>query len=116
MCHPFRFAWRGPIVSAICLAIFLPLSVKAQPNAGSAQTPTANDSAIRIAAEVAGPGTPLKHFWSKVAGAGRANEGLRATYYCQPVGTHPRRTEVLLARARDIVERFPSSRPPQPAP
>jgi xylan 1,4-beta-xylosidase len=67
-------------VSAICLAIFLPLSVKAQPNAGSAQTPTANDSAIRIAADVAGPGTPLKHFWRQGAGAGRANEGLRATW------------------------------------
>jgi sirohydrochlorin cobaltochelatase len=36
-------------------------------------------------------------------------------YYCEPVGTHPGITEVLLARARDIVEKFPFPRAPQPA-
>jgi sirohydrochlorin cobaltochelatase len=35
--------------------------------------------------------------------------------YCKPVGTHPRMTEVLLARARDIVEKFPFPRAPKPA-
>lgn len=30
-------------------------------------------------------------------------------YYCGPVGTHDSMTDVLLARARDIVERFPST-------
>jgi xylan 1,4-beta-xylosidase len=80
MGHQFRFARRGSILSAICLAVFLPFSVIAQSGAGSAQTPGARDSAIRIAAEATAQGTPLKHFWSKVAGAGRANEGLRATW------------------------------------
>jgi xylan 1,4-beta-xylosidase len=36
--------------------------------------------AIRISADAHAPGQPLVHFWSKVVGAGRANEGLRATW------------------------------------
>src|SRR5208283_5336566 len=43
-----------------------------------AQSPS--DGAIRIFADSAAPGQPLVHFWSKVVGAGRANEGLRATW------------------------------------
>jgi sirohydrochlorin cobaltochelatase len=35
--------------------------------------------------------------------------------YCQPVGTHPAMTEVILARAREVVEKFPFPRPPKPA-
>ena len=35
-------------------------------------------------------------------------------HYCRPVGTHPRMTEVLLARARDIVEKYPFPRAPKP--
>jgi sirohydrochlorin cobaltochelatase len=35
-------------------------------------------------------------------------------HYCSPVGTHPSMTEVLLARARDIVEKFPFPRAPKP--
>jgi xylan 1,4-beta-xylosidase len=42
----------------------------------SAATPPA----IHIEAQAKAPGTPLVHFWSKVVGAGRANEGLRATW------------------------------------
>ena len=38
------------------------------------------ETAIHLKADVAGPGKPLVHFWSKVVGAGRANEGLRATW------------------------------------
>jgi sirohydrochlorin cobaltochelatase len=34
--------------------------------------------------------------------------------YCQPVGTHDCMTGVLLARAREIVERFPFPRAPRP--
>jgi sirohydrochlorin cobaltochelatase len=41
--------------------------------------------------------------------------GGQTLYYCEPVGTHPRMTEVLLARAKDIVERFPFPRAPHPA-
>jgi sirohydrochlorin cobaltochelatase len=36
-------------------------------------------------------------------------------HYCGPVGTHPSMTAVLLARAADIVEKFPFPRAPKPA-
>jgi len=39
--------------------------------------------------------------------------GGQMLYYCKPLGTHDRMTEVLLARAHDIVERFPGPRPPK---
>src|SRR3981189_2983554 len=35
---------------------------------------------IRISANAQQDGVPLVHFWSKVVGAGRANEALRATW------------------------------------
>ena len=35
--------------------------------------------------------------------------------YCQPVGTHPAMTDVILSRAREVVEKFPFPRPPKPA-
>ena len=35
---------------------------------------------ITLAADAHSQGQPLVHFWSKVVGAGRANEGLRATW------------------------------------
>jgi len=41
--------------------------------------------------------------------------GGQTFFYCDPVGTHPSMTEVLLARARDIVEKFPFPRAPKPA-
>jgi xylan 1,4-beta-xylosidase len=37
-------------------------------------------TAIHLTADAKGEGKPLVHFWSKVVGAGRANEGLRATW------------------------------------
>ncbi|MGD1085781.1 MAG: CbiX/SirB N-terminal domain-containing protein [Verrucomicrobiota bacterium] len=40
--------------------------------------------------------------------------GAQTLHYCAPVGTHPSMTEVLLARARDIVEKFPFPRAPRP--
>lgn len=40
--------------------------------------------------------------------------GGQTLHYCRPVGTHPGMTEVLLARARDIVEKFPFPRAPRP--
>src|ERR1700733_6559663 len=36
--------------------------------------------AIRLSANAQQEGKPLVHFWSKVVGAGRANEALRATW------------------------------------
>jgi sirohydrochlorin cobaltochelatase len=41
--------------------------------------------------------------------------GGQTFHYCGPVGTHPSMTEVLLARARDIVEKFPFPRAPKPS-
>jgi len=41
--------------------------------------------------------------------------GSQTLHYCGPVGTHPSMTEVLLARARDIVEKFPFPRAPKPS-
>jgi sirohydrochlorin cobaltochelatase len=43
----------------------------------------------------------------------RQREG-QTLHYCGPVGTHPSMTEVLLARARAIVEQFPFPRAPKP--
>jgi len=50
--------------------------------AGQASMPadTGEDSSIHLKAEATGPGKPLVHFWSKVVGAGRAKEGLEATW------------------------------------
>jgi len=52
-------------------------------------------------------------------GAGRfarvRRRGGQTMFYCGPVGTHPGMTEVLLARAREIVEEFPIPRAPHPA-
>jgi sirohydrochlorin cobaltochelatase len=38
----------------------------------------------------------------------------RTLIYCQPVGTHESMTEVILSRAKEIVEQFPFPRPPKP--
>ena len=35
-------------------------------------------------------------------------------YYCRPVGTHDRMTEVVLARAREVVAKYPFPRAPKP--
>jgi sirohydrochlorin cobaltochelatase len=41
--------------------------------------------------------------------------GAQTLHYCGPVGTHPSMTEVLLARARDIVQAYPFPRAPKPS-
>ena len=46
--------------------------------------------------------------WSRIM-----RRGGQMLYYCKPIGTHDRMTEVLLARARDIAEKFPGRRPPK---
>ena len=47
--------------------------------------------------------------WSRV----RELEG-RMLYYCRPVGTHDSMTSVLLARAKEVAEKFPFPRAPKP--
>jgi sirohydrochlorin cobaltochelatase len=41
--------------------------------------------------------------------------GEQTLNYCGPVGTHNSMTEVLLARAKEVVEKFPFPRAPKPA-
>ncbi len=40
--------------------------------------------------------------------------GEQTLYYCAPIGTHESMTNVILARARDVVERHPFPRAPKP--
>ena len=40
--------------------------------------------------------------------------GPQTLFYCRPVGTHEGMTGILLARAREVLERFPFPRPPDP--
>ncbi len=42
------------------------------------------------------------------------NSAVGTQFYCQPVGTHDSMTEVILARARGVVEQFPFPRAPKP--
>ena len=68
---------RRLVQNAGCFAIMLLLCtvLRAQAPASSG-----TDSAIHLTADAKAPGKPLVHFWSKVVGAGRANEALRATW------------------------------------
>jgi xylan 1,4-beta-xylosidase len=68
------------LLGSVLLPVFMPLSsVSAASQSGTGQGSRAN-TAIELAADTRGPGKPLVHFWSRVVGAGRANEGLRATW------------------------------------
>ena len=40
-------------------------------------------------------------------------QGSRTTNYAHPIGTHPRMAEVILARAKEVLERFPFPRVPK---
>ncbi len=66
----------------LLLCAFLPILIPSI--SGASQSGTSQGSrdgtAIQLAANTRGPGKPLVHFWSRVVGAGRANEGLRATW------------------------------------
>jgi len=42
-------------------------------------------------------------------------QGNQTIYYCGPVGTHESMTDVLLARARDVVQKHPFPREPKPS-
>jgi xylan 1,4-beta-xylosidase len=48
--------------------------------AAQAAPATEGENAIVLGADAHAPGKPLVHYWSKVVGAGRANEALRATW------------------------------------
>ena len=62
------------------------------------------EEAIPAALGLAGPG-----------GRTSAQElGGRSVYYCQPVGTHDQMTDVILARAADVVRRHPFPCAPKP--
>ncbi len=56
------------------------LACSAFPAPTAAQQSATADTSIHLAADAKATGQPLVHFWSKVVGAGRANEGLRATW------------------------------------
>lgn len=43
-----------------------------------------------------------------------AAQDSRTLFYCRPIGTHDSMTSVLLARAREVVSRFPFPRAPKP--
>jgi xylan 1,4-beta-xylosidase len=61
--------------AGVCaIAAFPPSALAQQSSVYPAET------AIHIDAEARAAGQPLVHFWSKVVGAGRANEGLRASW------------------------------------
>ena len=47
-------------------------------------------------------------------GATVMRRGEQRIYYCGPIGTHDSMTEVLLARAKDVVEKHPFPRAPKP--
>jgi len=64
---------------ASCLAIVFLISAVLMGQA-PLSSGTDRDTAIHLKADATAPGKPLVHFWSKVVGAGRANEGLRATW------------------------------------
>lgn len=41
--------------------------------------------------------------------------GQQTFFYCEPVGTHPSMTTVILARAREVLEKYPFPRLPKPS-
>ena len=63
------------ILASICLATSKVVSGQTEGRSRANAVP-----AIHLMADAKGAGKPLVHFWSKVVGAGRANEGLRATW------------------------------------
>ena len=72
------FRKRAELVSTLSVLFLVAAIVAGQaPSTGSH---SGEDLAIHLTADVNDPGRPLVHFWSKVVGAGRANEGLRSTW------------------------------------
>src|SRR5204863_2514897 len=46
--------------------------------------------------------------------SGVLQHGNQKLFYCKPIGTHESMAELLLDRAREVVERFPFPRAPKP--
>jgi xylan 1,4-beta-xylosidase len=69
---------QAELVSALCTLFLFAVMVAGQvPPSG----PHSSEGiSVHLTADATGPGRPLVHFWSKVVGAGRANEGLRSTW------------------------------------
>jgi xylan 1,4-beta-xylosidase len=55
-------------------------AIAAAPPAPTTVPVAADQPPITLSADAGGPGRPLAHFWSTCVGAGRANEGLRASW------------------------------------
>ena len=70
--------WRAIFAQSFGLALLLALIPSARTM--EAQEQTRPSGAIEIRADVHDTSKPLKHFWSTTVGAGRANEGLRASW------------------------------------
>lgn len=77
-----RTMWKMACLSAMFLFVCLSGDAQQERNSSSAAPAVspAQSTVIRVSAQAAAPGKPLVHYWSKVVGAGRANEGLRATW------------------------------------
>ncbi|MFE9252437.1 beta-xylosidase [Streptomyces sp. NPDC007088] len=54
----------------------------------AAPAPGTGGDDLSVRARADGPASPLTHFWSRVVGAGRANEGLRADWQRQLTEAH----------------------------
>src|SRR5258708_21091888 len=76
MINAVRWSWR--ILCRGVAATLLYGSVMAL-GQGKAASTSGEDTTIHLMEDAKGSGMPLVHFWGKVAGAGRAKEGLRAT-------------------------------------
>lgn len=80
MQYSFRKAARQLLPSAVFLSCAVFAGVLTRGASAAQAGASSVSTAIRIDARATAPGKPLVHFWSKVVGAGRANEGLRATW------------------------------------
>jgi xylan 1,4-beta-xylosidase len=69
---------RAEFVSALSTLFLFAATVAGQAPASGPSS--GEDIAIHLTADATVPGKPLIHFWSRVVGAGRANEGLRSTW------------------------------------
>ena len=83
---PLPIKNRQLIATLVCRSVIAVGIVAGQLHAttASAQSQAAAaipaDVSVQISADVHQRGKPLDHFWSRVVGAGRANEGLRASW------------------------------------
>src|SRR5258708_22413801 len=77
MINAVRWSWRMLCRGVAATLLYGSVMALGQ---GKAASTSGEDTTIHLMADPKGSGMPLVHFWGKVAGAGRANEGLRATW------------------------------------